>query len=279
MRGACIARIRTMSRMEADIDDAHAALPAPPPADLATMALFLDVDGTLIDFAHHPDAVVVDAALPPLLRSLRTQLDGALAPLSGRSLQEVDALLGLSGAAAAGTHGAELRDANGKILAATRISARMSALRYRAHVLLTPHSGVFIEAKPNALALHYRNAHAAAAAVRVVAQALLHEAGPDYVLQPGNQVIELKPAGVDKGSAVAALMRDAPFAGRVPWVLGDDLTDEHAFAFANAHAGVSIVVGSRRPTAATYAMADPQAVAAWLGALVETGTINARRQT
>ena len=85
----------------------------PPHAELAKVALFLDIDGTLLDFAARPDAVVVEQGLRPRLRRLRAALDGALALLSGRSLQQIDALLGLPEAAAAGLHGAELRHAGG----------------------------------------------------------------------------------------------------------------------------------------------------------------------
>jgi trehalose 6-phosphate phosphatase len=98
---------------------------------------------------------------------------------------------------------------------------------------------------------------------------LLREAGDGYAIQRGDHVIELKPAGVDKGRALAALMHDAPFRGRTPWMLGDDLTDEDAFRHANANGGISVIVGSRRPTEAHYALDDPAAVRAWLHALAE----------
>jgi trehalose 6-phosphate phosphatase len=262
---------------EANVDHMHPVLAPPPLADPATMALFLDIDGTLIDFADRPDGVIVDIALPPLLHALHHRLDGALAPLSGRPLHEIDALLGLPPAAAAGVHGAELRDASGRMLVTTHDSARMAALRERARTLLASHSGVQVEAKPDALSLHYRNAPEAAASVRAVARILLREAGADYALQPGDQVMELKPAGVDKGAAIAALMRSPPFSNRTPWVLGDDLTDEHAFALVNAHNGISVIVGVRRPTAARYALADPRAVRTWLAMLMETNVDTGQR--
>lgn len=239
----------------------------PPPLPGATAsALFLDLDGTLIEFAERPDQVVVDAALPPLLRVLSERLDGALAVLSGRSLREIDALLGLPGAAA-GLHGAELRRADGITILATRAGPALATLRVRAAALVSMLPGVIIEAKSNAIALHYRSVPDAADAVHAAALALLRDAGADYALQAGNHVVELKPAGIDKGDAMATLMRSEPFAGRVPWMLGDDLTDEHAFATANALGGFGIVVGPRRPTAARYALADPAAVRAWLAAL------------
>lgn len=248
---------------------ASVPLPVPTSPGPATLALFVDLDGTLLDFAAHPGEVVVEPSLPAVLRALHTLLDGALAPLSGRPLRQIDDLLGWTGAAA-GSHGAELRRADGSLIAPPRRRDRLAALHARAIALLTGMPGTFAEAKPDALALHYRNAPNAAAAVQAVAETLQREAGAGYALQPGNHVVELKRADVDKGRAVVALMREPPFAGRVPWVLGDDLTDEHAFARANALGGDSVIVGPRRPTCARHALADPRAVRAWLAALARS---------
>lgn len=128
---------------------------------------------------------------------------------------------------------------------------------------------MLLEDKTHALALHYRNAPAQSGAVERLAQRLLQIAGNEYVLQRGDHVIELKPAGVDKGGALAALMQSSPFRGRTPWMLGDDLTDEDAFARVNAMHGVSVIVGARRPTCARHALADPAAARAWLGAVAQ----------
>ena len=242
-------------------------LAAPVQPDPASTALFLDIDGTLLDFAASPAQVHVDPMLPSLLQAVARRLDGALALISGRPLCEIDALLRLRSIAAAGLHGAELRGADGTLIATVRDSARMQALRTRAGSLVSELAGVFVETKPDALALHYRNAPDNAAAVRAIADLLAREAGAEYVLQPGNHVIELKRAGCDKGRAVATLLHTLPFAGRMPWVFGDDLTDEHAFAIANAQCGISVIVGPRRPTAACRALADPRAMLAWLALL------------
>lgn len=258
--------------------DIGAPLAAPPLADVATIALFLDVDGTLIDFAERPDRVVVDASLPALLRRLSQRLDGALALISGRCLREIDGLLGLRHGAAAGLHGAELRRADGvKLAVAMHAPPELARLRAHAQALVTALPGVFVETKPNAIALHYRSAPQAAEAVHAAAQDLLRAAGAEFMLQGGNHVVELKPVGIDKGGAIAALMRGEPFAGRVPWMLGDDLTDEHAFEQARALGGVGIVVGPRRPTSACYALANPDAVRAWLAALSAHGDAEAAR--
>ncbi|HVT33004.1 MAG TPA: trehalose-phosphatase [Rhodanobacteraceae bacterium] len=240
-------------------------VPPPPRADTTALALFIDLDGTLLDFAARPDAVVVDDALPATLQRLKRRLGGALAPVSGRPLREIDALLGLDGAAA-GLHGAELRAPDGLALEAPAAHGRLDAARMQA-ARATAVPGVLVEDKRNAIALHYRGAPGAAPDVRRIATAMLDAAGDGYELMHGAFVVELKPSSVDKGTAIAALMRIEPFAGRTPWVIGDDVTDEDAFAEANDRGGVSIIVGPRRPTAARYGLPGPAAARAWLGRL------------
>jgi len=248
--------------------DNPAALPPPPlPAAPSSIALFLDIDGTLLEFAPDPDGVVVDAALPSLLDQLDDALGGALALLSGRSLQRIDELLGRPRLAAAGSHGAELRRRGGAIVRAVRDSHGMSALRAYAAALLADLPGVVVENKPDAIALHWRAAPAMATAVEAAALRLVRAGGKGYRLQRGDCVVELRGIGADKGDALRTHMQHAPFAGRVPWMIGDDLTDEHAFDAAERAGGGGIVVGTRRPTRARYALADPAAVHRWLAAL------------
>lgn len=242
-------------------------LPPPPLPDCTRSALFLDLDGTLIDFAARPDGVEVAPGLPTLLVRLERQFGGALAPLSGRPLKEVDRLLARHAGAAGASHGVEIRRADGVMLAGTEhLQPELCRLEARARQLAAA-PGMLVETKPGGIALHYRGAPSAAGAAREAAAALLGEAGPGYMLQAGNHVIELKPAHSDKGTAVAALMATAPFAGRVPWVVGDDLTDEHAFEEALRREGVAVVVGPRRPSAARHALENPGAVRAWLAAV------------
>jgi trehalose 6-phosphate phosphatase len=242
---------------------------APPQADVARIALFVDVDGTLLDIAARPEAVIVDSSLPQTLQRLHARLGGALAPLSGRPLRDVDALLGLEHAAAAGLHGAELRGPGGDALAKPVLHAELDAARTRAVEAAAAMPGMFVEDKGAAIALHYRAVPDSEIDVRRVAIGMLDLAGPDYELLQGKFVIELKPKNADKGSALATLMGIAPFAGRTPWMIGDDLTDEDAFAQANALGGVSIIVGPRRPTLARHALAGPAAARAWMTALLD----------
>ena len=239
-------------------------LPAPPdPGADDGWALFLDVDGTLLDFASTPQDVYVDARLHENLASLREHLHGAMALLSGRSLQQIDQLFDWRGHAAAGLHGAQLRHADGGVREDGG-EMRIASLRALAQSRVAGLPGVLLEDKRQALALHYRNAPARRAEAEALAQELLRRAGSGYALQHGNHVVELKPAEFDKGTALAALMESTPFRGRQPWMLGDDLTDEHAFEEINARGGVSVIVGARRPTQANFALPDPAAVRAWL---------------
>lgn len=257
--------------MSAPNRDHFAALPAPPaPGADDEWALFLDVDGTLLDFASHPEGVHVDPQLHDDLACLRERLHGAVALLSGRTLEQLDELFDWRRYAAAGLHGAQLRFADGRGFEDDS-GARIASLRTLAESRISQMPGVLLEDKQQALALHYRGAPRQRGHVERLARELLQRAGDDYTLQHGNHVVELKPAGADKGRALAALLASGPFAGRQPWMLGDDLTDEHAFEEVNGCGGVSVVIGARRPTRANFAIDDPSAVRAWLGALAGRG--------
>ncbi len=245
--------------------DIATRLPAPPETGANDgWALFLDVDGTLLDFAHHPDRVEVKPHLHDDLGRLRERLGGAVALLSGRALSQLDHLFHWNHNVAAGLHGAQLRMPGGNVRTTTGDAAAFAHARAHATELVAASRGVLLEDKRLALALHYRRAPAAREAAEHIAQILLQDVGEGHVLQHGDHVIELKPAGVDKGRALATLMQEAPFRGRTPWMLGDDLTDEHAFRHVNASGGVSVIVGARRPTEARCALDDPAAVRAWL---------------
>lgn len=244
-------------------------LPPPPRADVASIALFLDVDGTLLDLAIRPDAVVVDPTLRETLSTLHVRVGGALAIVSGRPIREIDALLALDDVAAAGLHGAELRAEGRVTLAQPLPNPRLDPVRARAVEIAAALPGVLVEDKGGAIALHYRTAPEAEDATRNAALDLLLLAGADYELIHGKSVVELKPRHADKGTALATLMQIAPFAGRTPWMIGDDLTDEDAFAEANREGGISVVVGARRPTLARHALAGPAAARAWLASLAK----------
>lgn len=238
----------------------------PPPAD--DWALFLDVDGCLLEIADTPDAVVVPPGLRETLEGLQRRLDGAFALVSGRTIAALDKLFAPSRFNAVGMHGVERRHpALGE--AVVEAPPVLADIRTAAQRLASVYEGALVEDKGAALALHWRRAPDAGPALLAFAAHAL-ERLPGYRLQQGRQVVELYPghpegADVDKGAAIAALLEAAPFRGRLPVFAGDDLTDEHGFDVVNAHDGLSILVGDRRPSAARWRLRDPAAVRAWLG--------------
>lgn len=240
--------------------------PPPPPSD--DWALFLDVDGCLLDLAPSPDAVVVPGGLREGLESLQARLDGALALVSGRTIAALDAIFAPSRFNAVGLHGVERRDAGGGS-AALQAPAELGGVRAAAARLASVYEGALVEDKGAAIALHWRRAPEAEAALQAFATHSLQRL-PGYRLQHGKQVVELYPGrpdgdSIDKGGAIAGLLESAPFRGRVPVFAGDDLTDESGFELVNARGGISVLVGDRSPSAATRGLADPDAVRAWLG--------------
>lgn len=237
-------------------DDAGAA--QEPPAIAPDSALFLDIDGCLLDFADDPAAVRAGPRLRAALDALAQRLHGALALVSGRSLAALDAIFAPAVYPAAGLHGLEWRGGE-----AAPAAPGLRAVRDAAGDVLAVYPGAMVEDKGAAIALHWRAAPAAAtAALEFAAQALAHL--PGYRLEPGDHVVELRPAGADKGSAIRAFMGQPPFAGRRPVFAGDDLTDEAGFRAVNAMDGVSVLVGARAGSAARHRLADPAAVLAWL---------------
>lgn len=240
--------------------------PVQVPAPRAPVALFLDIDGTLVAHAARPDDVRIGRELVELLGRLATCLGGALAVISGRPLEEVDALFEPLRLPAAGQHGAERRDARGVLhrhpSRATRLARVLPSLRREAG----RHPGLLLEEKGASVALHFRSARSLAGEAERLMQAVLLRVGDDFALQPGKCVIELKPSGVDKGTAIAAFLGEAPFAGRVPVFAGDDLTDEFGFGLVNRRGGVSIKVG-RGVTVAQFRLANAGSVRAWLARL------------
>jgi trehalose 6-phosphate phosphatase len=235
-----------------------------PPAPADDWALFLDVDGCLLDFAGQPDAVSVPASLRDVLQSLASRLGGALALVSGRPLAGLDQLFAPLQLPAAGLHGLEWRSATSR-LAAPPAPAALAAIRDEAAGIAHGYPGALVEDKGVAIGLHWRGAPAAMQALQGFAEAALPRL-PGYRLQHGDSVVELRPVGGDKGSAIAALLEEPPFHGRIPVFAGDDITDESGFAVVNARGGLSVLVGDREPSAAHYALRSPNAVRRWLAA-------------
>jgi trehalose 6-phosphate phosphatase len=207
----------------------------------AETALFLDIDGTLIDLAPTPDSVIVPDGLPALLRRLQTGLGGALAILSGRKLADIDRLLG-PGLPCAAEHGVLVRhEEGGPAIPAVQRPAQYEHWLRVFHRYAEAMPGILVEEKEYSLVLHYRRAPEHEEELRALAEKLVAESD-DAVLLPAHCAFELKPRGGNKGDALAGFMALAPFAGRKPVFIGDDTTDEPAIAKANELGGLGLHV-------------------------------------
>ena len=228
-----------------------------PPLDRT--AFLLDLDGTLLDIAPAPDQVVIPPGLVGNLRTLRTRSGNALAIVTGRPVAQVDALLGGVPYAVAGEHGTAIRHAPGQTIQTLPMPDVPRRWLATAASLAAQHPGALLEPKSHGLVLHYRAAPQAADALHDTLQRLLAESPGAYVLMPAKMAWEIRPASADKGTAVRSLMRHAPFAGRVPVFVGDDVTDEDGMQAARAAGGI----GLRVPEA----FGGPAGVRAWLARL------------
>ncbi len=231
----------------------------PPNVHVRDAAFLLDIDGTLIDIAPTPDSVTVPAGLIENLRALRLRCGDALALVTGRPIAQVDALLGDAAYAVAGEHGAVVRPGPGLALVCPDLASVPEAWIARAEALAARHPGASVERKRHGFVLHYRAVPDMAEVFRLAMLALLAERPADFALLPAKMAWEIRPAGIDKGRAVATLMARAPFAGRVPVYVGDDVTDEDGVAEARRMGGVGLMVGQD--------FVDPGAVRAWISAL------------
>lgn len=236
---------------------------SPPLPDLP--ACFLDFDGVLVAIADTPDGVRVASDLPALLERLAERSGGALAVVTGRPIHEVDKLLAPARLPAAGLHGFEHREEGGGAVRSEGVPQELEELKRRLEA-----SGIFddkvrLEEKRAGLAVHYRAAPERADEVKRVVHEALEGLGTLHAI-PGKMVVEAKRTGFDKGAAIRNFMAVAPFAGRTPVFLGDDVTDEDGFRVVNQMGGVSIKVGEGA-TEAAHRIADVDQVHRWLADL------------
>lgn len=243
----------------------------PPPAP--GWALFLDVDGTLIEIADRPSAVRVEPRMIGVLTALVHATDGAVALVSGRPVADLDRLFAPLVLPAAGLHGLERRDVAGRW--AARAAREPAVDRFAASFadFAASHPGALVEDKGLTVALHYRLAPEAADEARALADRLAAESGGAFRVQHGKMVAELRPEGPDKGAVVAAFMAEPPFAGRLPVFVGDDVTDEAGFAEVNRRGGHSVRVGDATvPSAARWRVPSVAALADWLAGIAAAET-------
>lgn len=230
------------------------------PPDPRRDALFLDFDGTLVDIAPTPDAVIVPTGLTTLLGQIAETFGGAVAVVSGRPVAELDRFLDPLRLAAAGLHGLEWR--MGGDIGRTDPPASLDALRTGIAASGLAARGLRVEDKGLSIALHYREApHLGDEAGTFAANAAA--AHPDLAVLAGKMVVEIKPRSASKASAVARFMAGAPFAGRRPVFVGDDVTDEDGMRAAIGAGGSGVKVGPGETVARTR-LDDPAAVMSWL---------------
>jgi len=235
-------------------------LPAPE-TPRERVAMFLDMDGVLAPLAPTPDSVVADPRRTAVIARLVKALEGRVAIVSGRTLDEIDRIADHASPAAAGVHGLVRRRANGEETTFTP-SPGVARAAEAVIAFAAERPGLLVEQKGVAVGIHYRQSPQYEAEVLALADDLA--ATHDLSIQPGVLVVELKTPGADKGAAVTAFMAEPPFRGARPIMLGDDLTDEHGFLAAEALGGYGVLVGPPRATAARYGLSGPDAVLDWL---------------
>ena len=225
-------------------------------------ALLLDMDGTLIDLAATPDAVVVPPGLTATLARLRDSLGGALAIVSGRPVDTIDRLLGDAPGAVAGEHGGAIRHRTGEAIERPDLPSAPESWLQAAEAAVSRYPGALLERKARGFALHFRQAQAAGEEFHALLAGLANSR-PGFELHPAHMLWEVRPLGADKGRAVAALMQRPPFTGRLPVFIGDDVTDEDGMREARKHGGAGFRVDA--------VFRDPDGVRAWLRASAARG--------
>ena len=239
--------------------------------DLGAFAILLDVDGTLIEIAATPQEVHVPPSLKHTLSRLRDRLSGALCLVSGRPLRDLDLMFAPLRVPCVGGHGAENRLTPDGLIARAKAAPLDPELKRLLLAIAAETPGILAENKEYSIALHYR---LAPELERTVFDEITRicSAWPMEMVEilPGKSVFEVKPRAFNKGVAVLALMQHAPFAGRRPIFVGDDVTDESVFAVLPKFGGLGFSVGRELKGTQGY-FATPREVRHWLYALMQNG--------
>ena len=229
-------------------------------------ALFLDIDGTLVDIAPTPDSIIVLPTLPVLLAAIGEALNGALALISGRAMADIERMF--SGQFdAAGTHGVEWRHAGTTMPDDNRRSTAITNITPLIEDRARQLTGLRIEKKPQAIALHYRQHPDREFDAWSLAEYALRELGDGFRLLAGKYVVEIVAADADKGKAIERFMSIPPYAGRIPVFAGDDVTDESGFQVVNGMEGISITVGNTPSPLARFHIGSSLELRAWLATM------------
>ena len=233
-------------------------------------ALFLDLDGTLIDIAPTPEDVVVPDSLARLLADTTEELNGALAILTGRSIADADRHLAPLVPVAAGVHGAEIRTAPGHAIE-TKAALIDAGTANAVRDIACREPGALVEFKGVSIAIHYRMVPQAQPRLEEALQDIVSARSDRLMLCRGRKVLELVPRHVSKGGALEVLMQLPAFRGKRPNVIGDDLSDLSAFEAARGLGGHGYKVAGALFPSEEADFTDPTAVRAWLAAQFKRG--------
>ncbi len=242
---------------------------------LTEHAYLFDLDGTLIELADHPDAVHIPLHLPSMLSSLRNKTGGAVAIISGRTIDTLEKLLPVPGLEMAGLHGLQQRFTGHQPVASVLPTMqRLDALRPIVIAFVVQNPGLLLEDKGAAMAIHYRAEPCHARKVKAFAKALVQESENDLILLSGKYVEEIRIGGPDKGNALTTIMRGMAFRNRKPVYFGDDLTDEAAFKAAIHFGGIGVLVGlPERRTGAQTQLASCRNVLNFINRLTKASAL------
>lgn len=243
------------------IEFSPSALPSP-----HRIAMFLDIDGTLLDIEPHPDDVIADTELIQLIDRVCRAAQGAVAFVSGRAITDIDRIFAPLRLPTAGLHGAEVRFPDGSRV--TTAPGLLDPMRPALRRLVADNPGLLLEDKGATIAVHYRQRPDLAGLVESSVDAM-GVSDPLSAIH-GKCVVELKPSALDKGTAISTLLALPPFLGRVPVFIGDDTTDEEGFRLVNDRDGLSVRVGdSNTPSCAHMRLAEPAALRALLANFID----------
>ncbi|MBS0334309.1 MAG: trehalose-phosphatase [Proteobacteria bacterium] len=235
------------------------------------VALFLDLDGSIVPFGRRPERVRASLACRIVLKRAVETLRGRVAIVSGRTIASVDKVLSRAVDCVAGVHGLQRRDPMGSVFL-TPPHARVEDAAAVLEALARAHAGLLVERKGPSVAIHFRGAPQAQAAVCETVERLAAASGLET--QYGHLVAELRTPGPDKGAAIRRFMLEPPFRGAVPLFLGDDLTDEAGFAEAASQGGAGILVGPARKSAAVARLDSPAAALGWIVRSLDAGAFD-----
>jgi trehalose 6-phosphate phosphatase len=253
---------RTAEKTAAHTATHHGPQMPPLPSSAIDWALFLDLDGPLLNLALTPDDVQISPQLCKLLTRFQNCLRGAVALVSGRSIETLDQLFEPAFLPTAGLYGAERRNAHGELFSLSVPDEKLQELSRGAQEIALKLPGVLLEDKRYIMAFHYGNARWQRTALRAAITTLAMNLG--FEVKSGRDMYEIKPRDTDKGAALAAFMSEAPFSGRKPILLSDGISDERALNVINTNGGMAIEVGDHGFSAANFILHEPADAFRWL---------------